>query len=297
MVRSMTGYGRGECSKYNRKFVVEIKSVNHRYNDISVKLPRILSGLEDAVKKSVSKCVSRGKTDVYVNYEAMGDQDVNITFNAALADSYVAVLTDIKERYGIEEKISISSISRFPDIISTGKGVDGEEAMAELREVLFEAVDEAVKNLAFMREQEGSALKSDILEKLITIDYMSGKIVARVPRAIEAYKERFKERIKEALSGSGMEIDENRMLMEIAVFADRACVDEEITRLASHIEQMRAILDNGDAMGRKLDFLIQEMNREVNTIGSKSHDTEITQIMVELKSEIEKIREQVQNIE
>jgi len=293
----MTGYGRGECSKYNRKFVVEIKSVNHRYNDISVKLPRILSGLEDAVKKSVSKCVSRGKTDVYVNYEAMGDQDVNITFNAALADSYVAVLTDIKERYGIEEKISISSISRFPDIISTGKGVDGEEAMAELREVLFEAVDEAVKNLAFMREQEGSALKSDILEKLITIDYMSGKIVARVPRAIEAYKERFKERIKEALSGSGMEIDENRMLMEIAVFADRACVDEEITRLASHIEQMRAILDNGDAMGRKLDFLIQEMNREVNTIGSKSHDTEITQIMVELKSEIEKIREQVQNIE
>lgn len=297
MVKSMTGYGRGECSRFNRKFVVEIKSVNHRYNDISVKLPRILASVEDAVRKLVSAEVNRGKTDVYVNYEAMNDQDVNISFNAELADSYMAVLTAIKERYDIDERISVSSISRFPDVISTGKSIDDEKAMDELKEVLFEAVEEAVKNLISMREKEGTVLKNDILEKLLVISDVSGNIASRVPHAIEAYKERFRERLNETLSGSGVEIDEGRILMEIAVFAERACVDEELTRLSSHIEQMKSILDKGDSIGRKLDFLVQEMNREVNTIGSKAHDTEITQIVIDLKSEIEKIREQVQNIE
>jgi len=297
MVKSMTGYGRGECSRYNRKFVVEIKSVNHRYNDISVKLPRILSSVEDAVRKTVAKGVSRGKTDVYINYEAMADQDVSISFNAELADSYVAVLTEIKARYNIDERLSISNISRFPDVISTGKNVDDERAMEELKEVLFEAVNEAVGNLVDMREKEGLALKNDILDKLVIIEEMIGKVEGRVPLAIDAYKERFITRLKETLNASGVEIDEARILTEIAIFSDRACVDEELTRFASHIVQMREILDKGDSVGRKLDFLVQEMNREVNTIGSKAHDTEITQIVVELKSEIEKIREQVQNIE
>ena len=297
MVKSMTGYGRGECSRYNRKFVVEIKSVNHRYNDITVKLPRILTSVEDSVRKTVSKGVSRGKTDVYINYEAMGDQDIDISFNAELADSYMAALTAIKERYDIDERISVSSISRFPDVISTGKGVDDEQAMQELKEVLFESVDEAVNNLVSMREKEGTALKNDILDKLIVIADMIERVEVRVPQAIEAYKERFVERLRENLSNIGAEIDENRILTEIAIFSDRACVDEEITRFASHIVQMKDILDKGDAVGRKLDFLVQEMNREVNTIGSKAHDTEITKIVVDLKSEIEKIREQVQNIE
>ena len=297
MVKSMTGYGRGECSRYNRKFVVEIKSVNHRYNDVSVKLPRILSSVEDAVRKTVSKGVSRGKTDVYINYEAMADQDVSISFNAELADSYMAALTAIKERYNIDERISVSSISRFPDVISTGKGADDEQAMNELKEVLFEAVGDAVINLVAMREKEGLALKNDILDKLVIIADMIGKVEARVPLAIEAYKERFISRLRETLNASSVEIDEARILTEIAIFADRACVDEELTRFASHIVQMREILDKGDSVGRKLDFLVQEMNREVNTIGSKAHDSEITQIVVDLKSEIEKIREQVQNIE
>ena len=297
MLRSMTGYGRGECSRYNRKFVVEIKSVNHRYNDISVKLPRILSGAEDAVRKSVSKRVNRGKTDVYINYEDMGAQDVNISFNAPLADSYVEALTAIKERYGLDERISISNIVRFPDVISGGKSADDDKTMEELKEVLFEAVGEAVNNLVFMRENEGAALKSDILDKLTVIEEMIGKVEIRVPQAVNAYKERFTERIRETLNNIGVEIDENRILMEIAVFTERACVDEELTRFSSHINQMREILDKGESVGRKLDFLVQEMNREVNTIGSKAHDTEITQIVVDLKSEIEKIREQVQNIE
>ncbi|MCL2566315.1 MAG: YicC family protein [Defluviitaleaceae bacterium] len=297
MVKSMTGYGRGEYSKYNRKFVVEIKSVNHRYNDISVKLPRILSGLEDAVRKTLQAHISRGKTDVFVNYEALGDVDVNISFNAELADSYMAVLSAIKERYSLDDKISISSISRFPDVISTGKGVDGEEAMAELREVLFEAVNGALNSLISMRENEGTALKSDILDKLSIIAHMSGKIAKKAPEAVEAYKEKFRERISDNLKNIGVEIDEARLLMEIAIFSDRACVDEELTRLSSHLEQMRQILETPESIGRKLDFLVQEMNREVNTIGSKAHDTEITQIVVDLKAEIEKIREQVQNIE
>ena len=297
MVKSMTGYGRGECSRYNRKFVVEIKSVNHRYNDISIKLPRTLASVEDTVRKMVSKGVSRGKTDVYINYEAMGGQDIDISFNAELADSYMAALTAIKERYNMDERISISSISRFPDVISTGKGVDDEQAMQELKEVLFEAVDEAVNNLVYMRKKEGTALKNDILDKLIVIADMIARVESRVPEAIETYKERFVERLRESLSSIGAEIDESRILTEIAIFSDRACVDEELTRFASHIVQMKEILDKGEAVGRKLDFLVQEMNREVNTIGSKAHDTEITKIVVDLKSEIEKIREQVQNIE
>ena len=297
MLKSMTGYGRGECSKYNRKFIVEIKSVNHRYNDISIKLPRILSGLEDAVRKAVQGRVSRGKTDVYVNYEALSDADVNITFNAELADGYMAALLAIKERYNLDDKISVSSISRFHDVISTGKGIDGEEAMEQLKEVLFEAVDEAIKSLIFMRENEGAALKSDILEKLTTISEMSLNISQIAPGAIEAYKEKFRERINETLKSLGVEIDETRLLTEIAIFSERACVDEELTRLSSHIEQMKAILESHESIGRKLDFLVQEMNREVNTIGSKAHDTQITKIVVDLKAEIEKIREQVQNIE
>jgi len=297
MIKSMTGYGRGECNRYNRKFVVEIKSVNHRYNDISIKLPRILTSVEDDVRKTVSKGVSRGKTDVYINYEAMGDQDIDISFNAELADSYMAALTAIKERYNIDERISVSAISRFPDVISTGKGADGEKAMQELKEVLFEAVNEAVNNLVSMREKEGTALKNDILDKLIVISDMIERVELRVPQAIEGYKERFVERLRENLNSIGAEIDENRILTEIAIFSDRACVDEELTRFASHIIQMKEVLDKGDAVGRKLDFLVQEMNREVNTIGSKAHDTEITKIVVDLKSEIEKIREQVQNIE
>jgi len=297
MIKSMTGYGRGEFSKYSRKFVVEIKSINHRYNDISVKLPRILSGLEDSLRKMVSNHISRGKTDVYVNYEAMGDVDVNISFNGPLADGYLAALTAIKDRYGLDDKISLSSISRFPDVISVDKGAGGEEAMAELKEVLFEAANEAVLNIVKMRETEGAALKADILEKLLIISEMSEKVAKRAPEAVEAYKVKFSERMKENLSRTGVEADENRILMEIAIFADRACVDEELTRLASHAAQFREILDKNEPIGRKLDFLVQEMNREVNTIGSKAHDSEMTQMVIELKSEIEKIREQVQNIE
>ena len=295
MIKSMTGYGRGECSKYNRKFVVEIKSVNHRYNDINVKLPRVLSGLEDSVRKAVSAKVNRGKTDVYVNYEALGDTDVTIKFNTALADEYYKVLTGIKERYGMEEKISISSISRFQDVVSVDRGIDDKQELAEMQEVLFEAVNDAVANLIAMREKEGASLKNDILEKLKNIESMSAKIVEKAPAVAQMFREKLTQRLTEILKDT--DIDEARLLMEITVFADRSCIDEEITRLASHLVQMKSILEEKDLIGRKLDFLVQEMNREVNTIGSKASDIEITQIVVDLKSEIEKIREQIQNIE
>ena len=295
MIKSMTGYGRGECSKYNRKFVVEIKSVNHRYNDINVKLPRVLSGLEDSVRKMVSAKVNRGKTDVYVNYEALGDTDVTIKFNEVLADEYYKVLNSIKERYCMEDKISISSISRFQDVISVDRGIDDKQEMAEMQEVLFEAVNDAVVNLIEMREKEGASLKNDMLEKLKSIEAMSAKIIEKAPAVAQMFREKLTQRLAEALKDT--EIDEARILTEVTIFADRSCIDEEITRLGSHIEQMKSILEENDSIGRKLDFLVQEMNREVNTIGSKASDIEITQIVVDLKSEIEKIREQIQNIE
>ncbi|MDR2899335.1 MAG: YicC family protein [Clostridiales bacterium] len=295
MLKSMTGYGRGEYTDYNRKFVVEIKSVNHRYNDITVKMPRLMSAFEDEVRKTVASAVSRGKTDVYINYESVGDTDVSISVNEALADGYVKALEAIRQRYSLDDCINLNLIAKFPDVIYIDKNIDDDTQMAQIREVLMKAVNCAVENLTVMREKEGQALKSDILDKLNIISIWVGNINKKVPQVVENYKQRLSDRLKETLKD--VNYDEGRLLMEITLFADRTCIDEELTRLKSHIEQMGHILGQNDSIGRKLDFLVQEMNREVNTIGSKAGDLEITQIVVDLKAEIEKIREQVQNIE
>lgn len=288
----MTGYGRGESSLNDRRFIVEIRSVNHRYNDVAIKLPRIMLSYEDKIKKAVSKEVSRGKTDVFVNFETFSKDDYKVSLNEALADCYTDVLKTIKERYSLEDKLTLGLISRFPDVVSVEKASLNEND--QVLEGLMEATGQALKGFVEMRIREGEHLKADMLEKLVVIREITGKVKERAPYVAEEYKQRLSDRLSELKE---LNADEGRILTEVAIFAEKSCVDEELTRLYSHIKQMEVILQEENSIGRKLDFLVQEMNREVNTIGSKSNDLIITSSIVELKSEIEKVREQVQNIE
>ncbi len=295
MIKSMTGYGRGESTLYNRRFIVEIKSVNHRYNDISIKIPRVLNASEEKVKNILIKKIQRGKTDVYINFESFSKDDVKINFNAALSDAYYEQLTELKERYEIHDSISLSLLSRFPDVITVEKFSENEEAVNEMNEALEAALRMALDQFIQMRVREGESLKKDILEKAKFIQAISEKINEKSPELIREYSEKLKAKVSEALGDYAY--DEARLITEVTLLADKTCVDEELTRLKSHVNQLLMILEEDDSVGRKLDFLIQEMNREVNTIGSKSNDLDISRYCVELKSEIEKIREQVQNIE
>jgi uncharacterized protein (TIGR00255 family) len=288
----MTGYGRGENIRNGRKFTVEIKSVNHRYNDITIKLPRSMNYMEDTIRKKLTTQIARGKTDVYIFFETTSSEDVKIDLNEALTDAYVKQLEQIKARYNLKDDISLSLISRFPDILTVEKMDIDNDAMLD---ILMPAIDMALNELLALRKKEGLALKEDILLKLDKINGLVESIKLRSPIVVLDYRDKLKAKLKELLDNK--DIDEGRLITEVTLFADRASVDEEITRLFSHINQVREILNEKEAIGRKLDFLIQEMNREANTIGSKSNDIEITQTTVNLKSEIEKIREQVQNIE
>ena len=293
-MRSMTGYGRGECTLHNRKFVVEIKSVNHRYNDINVKVPRTMISFEDYIKKIVSKQIFRGKTDVYVSFETYDKNDIKINLNEVIADSYIEVLENIKIRYGVQDDISVGLISRFPEVLTVERNSFENSEETEISEPLFNAVEIALSNFIEMRENEGEALKKNIYDKINSIDEKVKFVNERAPYAEKRYEERLRERLKEL---EDMGYDEGRILTEVAVFSEKVCIDEEITRLMSHISQMRLFFEWTEPNGRKLDFLIQEMNREVNTIGSKTTDLSITNTVIEIKSEIEKVREQIQNIE
>ena len=279
-MKSMTGYGRGEYIQYDRKFIVEIKSVNHRYNDMTIKLPRTLAVYEDMVKKLLSKEIFRGKTDVYVYFETYSKKDIKIDFNEVLADGYYQTLTAMKERFSLNDNITLNLLSRFPDIISVEKATESEEEKQHIAETLTHACKEALKMFIAMREKEGAALKDDIYKKSLIIEEMVNKVKERAPMVAQEYRQRLTEKLAELLENT-----------------DKACIDEELTRLYSHISQLRSIINETVPVGRKLDFLVQEMNREVNTIGSKSNDLDITNVIVSLKSEIEKIREQIQNIE
>ena len=292
MIRSMTGYGRGENFANDRKFTVEIKSVNHRYNDISIKLPRSMNPLEDKIKKFLMKEIFRGKTDVYINFETMAEDDVNIKFNQALADAYFEKLKIIGERYNASSDDLMGLIARFPDVITSERVQEDEDV---LWSTLLPALEEALEKFLSMRTAEGEALKKDILLKNNKIAELVSHIKERTDLVAEDYRTKLLQRINDVLGD--IEIDEQRILTEVTVYADRGCIDEEVTRLESHIVQLSSILEKGGVAGRKLDFLIQEMNREANTIASKSNDIFITNTTIELKSEIEKIREQVQNIE
>lgn len=293
-MRSMTGYGRGEALLYDRRFIVEIKSVNHRYNDITIKMPRAMLMYEDKIKKLLAADIFRGKTDVYISFESYSKDDVQVKVNQALADSYVEALNTIRDSYDLGDEISLDLVARFPDIITVEKNTASDSERDEVWECLEAAAKEALANFVAMRETEGEALKVNILEKLEGIELAVRKVEARAPQVAKDYRQRLVDRLSEI---EELNVDESRLITEVAIFADKACIDEEITRMFSHIVQMRSILGESMPVGRKLDFLVQEMNREVNTMGSKSNDLEITNIIVDTKSEIEKIREQIQNFE
>ena len=290
-MKSMTGYGRGECTMYERKFTVEIKAVNHRYNDITVKLPRAIMGFEDEIKKAISKKVFRGKLDVFVNFESFSQEDVNISVNEPLAKSYTETLRKLKSDLQLEGDVTIEMVSKFPDVITVDKNISNENTENEIRECLMKAVEDATDAFVAMREVEGETLKKNIIEK---VAFVNDALQKRAPFVSKDYRARLEAKLADL---DEIQVDESRLLTEVMLFADKACIDEEITRLHSHISQMYSIVEESVPVGRKLDFLVQEMNRETNTIGSKSNDIQITNHVVDIKSEIEKIREQIQNIE
>ena len=293
-MKSMTGYGRGECTMYERKFTVEIKAVNHRYNDITVKLPRAIMGFEDEIKKAISKKVFRGKLDVFVNFESFSQEDINISVNEPLAKSYTETLRKLKSDLHLDGDVTIEIVSKFPDVITVDKSISNENTENEIRECLMKAVEDATDAFVAMREVEGETLKKNIIEKVAFVNDALQKIEERAPWVSKDYRARLEAKLADL---DEIQVDESRLLTEVLLFADKACIDEEITRLHSHISQMYSIVEGNVPVGRKLDFLVQEMNRETNTIGSKSNDIEITNHVVDIKSEIEKIREQIQNIE
>ncbi|MDX9917039.1 MAG: YicC/YloC family endoribonuclease [Gudongella sp.] len=293
MIRSMTGYGKGESSNDEIRIKVELKSVNNRYLDISVKLPRYLLYLEESIKRAVKEKLNRGKVDIFINLEYENISSLEVKVDIPLAMNFKKALEDLKEQLHLEDAIRLNNILSVSDIIKTEKTELDDNTLWTL---LKEATDAAVSNIVSMREAEGNQLKEDMLEKVFRIEELVGIIAEKAPLVVEEYKKKLNEKIVSLLDNPAI-IDEDRLALEVAIFADKSSIDEEITRMKSHILQFKSIIEEDGAVGRKLDFLIQEFNREVNTIGSKSSDAEIANHVVELKSEIEKIREQVQNIE
>jgi uncharacterized protein (TIGR00255 family) len=292
MIRSMTGYGRGEAREEGREFLVEIKTVNHRYSDIFIKIPRQIAFLEEKVRDLIGKSLSRGKIDVYITYENFREESNLVLINESLAKTYIKALERLRDSFNLSDDISVSLIAKFPDVL---KVEQVEEDEYKIWELLKSAIDKALESVIAMRENEGEKLKTDLLERLSNIERTIKAIFVRAPDVVTEYKQKLEKRIKELLEQQT--IDESRIAAEVALFADRCSIDEEIVRLRSHTSQLAKMCDESLPVGRKLDFLIQEMNREVNTIGSKANDLIITKSVVELKSEIEKMREQIQNIE
>jgi len=292
MVKSMTGYGRAVETVNGREFTVELRSVNNRYLDCNVKLPRMLSFAEDAVKQAVKATISRGKVDVYISVHAEGAADVKVTLNAPMVEGYLAAMKQMVADYGVQDDISVSLISRMPEVFSVEKPeVDEEQLKADLMSV----VQKALENYDAMRAAEGKALEADLRNRGNTILALVTQVEAGNGQTVIDYRTRLYNKLKEVLANTA--IDENRILTEAAIFADKVAVDEETVRLRSHLEQMNNMLTTGGAIGRKLDFLLQEMNREANTTGSKCSDVKLARIVVDIKAELEKIREQTQNIE
>ncbi|MGN0734706.1 MAG: YicC/YloC family endoribonuclease [Anaerovoracaceae bacterium] len=294
MIKSMTGFGRGEYTDGKRSIIAEIKSVNHRYSDITIKMPRRYTFAEDKIKNAVKDKIRRGKVDVSIIVENITENDVNIKLNSMLAKQYYDNLTELRGEFDLSGDISLQFLASLPDVMKAIPDVEDEE---EITKAILEAVSEAAANLEKMRAVEGEKLAEDLIAKGEYIKEILDKIAERAPQVVTDYTARMKERIQE-LVGSSVQVPEDRILVEAAVFADKCAIDEEITRLNSHLVQLKNIIEKSSQPdGKKLDFLVQEMNREANTIGSKANDITITNYMLEIKSEIEKIREQVQNIE
>lgn len=292
MVKSMTGYGRCEETVGGRRITVELKSVNHKYFEFSPRVTRGYGFLEDKLKTYVQSRVARGKIDLFLSIETLEDADVIVSVNHSLAAGYIAALREITERYKLPDTVTVNSLSRYSDIFSVHKAPEDEETIwAAVKTVLEKAVDAFIA----MRETEGRRLYDDVMSRAAVILELVGKIEARSPETVKEYRERLEAKLREVLSDTT--IDEQRILTEAAIFADKVAVAEETVRLRSHFEQLKALLNAEEPSGRKMDFLVQEMNRETNTIGSKASDSQIAYMVVDIKAEIEKIREQIQNIE
>ena len=292
MIRSMTGFGRCEKSVNNYDIYVEIKAVNHRYADYNIKLPRVYNFLEEDIKNHLQKYIKRGKIDVYITIYKELDDSKEIILNEALAESYVKALKTLAEKFDVKDDICVSSVARYNDIFEVKHTEEDEEIIkSSVKEVLCEALN----SFLAAREREGTKLATDMTARIATIKGEVKKIELIAPDTVIEHKNTITERIKELIGDAT--VDENRLLTETAIYADKLSINEEIVRLNCHLEEFDRIMEKGDAVGRRLDFLLQEMNRETNTIGSKANNLEISNIVINIKSELEKVREQLQNLE
>ncbi|MCM1569429.1 MAG: YicC family protein [Roseburia sp.] len=292
MIKSMTGFGRCEIADSSGRFTVEIKSVNHRYLDVNIKMPKKLNFFESSIRTELKNYISRGKVDVFIAYEDLSENHSNVRYNRELAAEYLQYLRQMAEDFGLEEDIRVSALSKYPEVLTMEEvGIDEKELWKKLQE----SIDGAAEMFVQSRITEGEHLKGDLTEKLDGMLKLVDSVEERSPGIIREYKEKLTEKVRELLEDNT--VDESRLLTEVTIFADRVCVDEEIVRLRSHIETTKNTLKAGGSIGRKLDFIAQEMNREANTILSKANDLEVSNYAIELKTEIEKVREQIQNIE
>lgn len=292
MIKSMTGFGRCEITENNRKFTVEMKSVNHRYLDINIKMPKKLNFFESSIRTELKNYISRGKVDLFIAYEDYTENNASIRYNRELAAEYMKYLRQMQEDFGVEDDIRVSTLSRYPDVFTMEEqNVDEEKLWKELQKAIRGAAEGFVQT----RIVEGEHLRDDLIEKLDGMLKLVDFIAERSPQIVQEYRQKLEDKVKDLLGDA--QVDENRLLTEVTIFADKVCVDEELVRLRSHITTTKATLLEGGSIGRKLDFIAQEMNREANTTLSKSNDLEISNCAIELKTEIEKVREQIQNIE
>ena len=292
MIRSMTGYGRAVETIDGSEITAELRSVNNRYLDCTVKMPRIYAFAEDSVKTHVKAAISRGKVDVFIAVNVMEDMQMRISVNHPVLEGYLSAMRSIASDYGVRDDISVTALSRLPDVFVVEKAEEDEE---KLTQDILSVVDKALEKFTAMRTTEGAALEADLRGRAATILTLVEKVEQRSPVTLAEYRARLTEKMQEVLQSTT--IDEGRILQEAAIYADKVAVDEETVRLRSHVAQLRTMLESDEPMGRKMDFLIQEVNRESNTIGSKCCDVASAQVVVGLKAEVEKMREQVQNVE
>ena len=292
MIKSMTGYGRGESNLPGKKFNVELKAVNHRYSEVVLRMPRSLSQFEDRIRKIIQSRIARGRVDGFLSQEECGEKAVAVNVDKALAAAYYKAIKDLQEVLDITGSINIKYLTDLPGVLVVE---EPSEDVEELWPSILEAVEAALESLIRMRETEGEQLASDLMQRIDRLVLLNEQIRERSPAVVEEYREKLRTRLNDFIKDGSL--DPERLTAEAAVFADRSNITEETVRLESHLKQAGAFLKEGQPVGRKLDFIVQEMNREINTIGSKANDLEISHIVVEVKSEIEKIREQVQNLE
>lgn len=291
MIRSMTGYGKGNLSCEGREYQIEIKSVNHRYLDISLKMPRSLSCLEECIKKQISEKIRRGKIDVFVTFENNSQEGKNIKINKEIAKIYISELKELAIEENILSNIEVTEISKFPDVLT----INVDEIDEKIKMEVLQATNEATDKIIEMKNVEGEKILQDLLKRICNIEKKIDEISQKSTGLIEEYVVKLEGRIKEILKNQ--EVDETRLAQEVVIYADKCSVEEEVTRLKSHISQFEKLLKTDEPIGKKLDFIIQEMNRETNTIGSKANHLEITNDVIDIKTELENIREQIQNIE